>query len=121
MVKVLAMMNAPTNRLIAANTSRNVVMNPSAVPICSVISSLSSSWVTASAPRGNTGVSRSRRTSGDVPWSALTEKLGTAPSGENTARALASSSTTRVAPARGPSKETSPTMVTRRGSDPTNA
>ena len=69
--------------------------------------------MSASAPAGAASAStRSRSASGVTPAAAYSEMVGTVPVGAYAAVAVASSSSTIVAPAIGAEKKASPTTVT---------
>ncbi|BDZ41450.1 hypothetical protein GCM10025865_07490 [Paraoerskovia sediminicola] len=117
-VKVLVMMNAPTNSEIAAKISRNVSTNPRICSTLSLASSRAWSPVTASASAGSTCATRSARSASSTPGSPYTAIVETVPSGAKASTAVGSSRPTRIAPAAEASIEKVPTTVTSRGPSP---
>ena len=115
MEKVLAMMNAPTNSEIPANTSRNVVMNPRTVRMFAVASlahlvaghRLAPGSVDAAA----TGAIRSTSCCSVSPSAACTEIVATVPSG---AKAASRSRCRRRRRSRRPAPTPSPISPTTR-------
>jgi hypothetical protein len=114
------MMKDPTNRAMPAKTSRKVVKNPSPAARVASVSSARVAPVTASAVGGSTAATPARRAFWVTPRSAVIEKEETVPSGANAARAVASSTSTAVAPNNDPNS-TSPLMVTVRVWSPMTA
>jgi hypothetical protein len=73
MKKVLRIRNVPTTSAMTTNTSRNVLMNPSASAMVSFCSSAALSPVTASRPSGSSASTASRSSRWSVLPSVVTQ------------------------------------------------